>query len=270
MLKVKLKQELADLQKDSVKKSEEFVQEIKLLMDSNSDKEKQVLKELGLGANIVKAEKAIAKAVVFKELDEKYEGQIYTEEQIKALAIKYRLRFLNTTSFEGHIAPEVGSVLVRFCEKNLINSSYERDRFYILAPVNSFKLEKKPVDPLLFYKIESRNHDERMYKLVYKWGEDFTIARRGLGFLYSDKFTLGFSRWLTMMFTLLIASSAAKGIAWLFVNEASGQQYLYSVISWVAFGIFCLINGIMILQRDADLVEDHELTKNNWNSKFSN
>jgi hypothetical protein len=44
---------------------------------------------------------------------------------------------------------------------------------YIMAPKESFRLQAKPEDPLLFYKI-----NEEYFYLIHKWGNDLSWTRR--------------------------------------------------------------------------------------------
>lgn len=183
MLKVKLKKELESLNKKDILNSEMFVSEVKQLMEGTAQKERDILKEIGLGHNIIESEKQTEALIGFKSLEKEFDGEVYTISQIKYLALKYNLKFLPTKLFQGAVAPELGAVLVRFKEKHNLSEWDVKQKFYILAPEKMFKLVPKPIDPLLFYRVEDRRFNEPVYKLVHKWGNDFTIARRISGIL---------------------------------------------------------------------------------------
>ncbi len=268
MLKVKLKEELASLHKDSVTQSEKFVEEVKSLMQNNSDNEKQILKDLGLGKNIIRAENETARLIVFNEIDKKYEGEVYTHEQVKYLALKYNLRFLNTAQFNGHVAAEVGSVLARFCEKNLINPKHESDRFYILAPERNFTLLDK-VDPLLFYKIEHNNHGETMYKLVYKWGEDFTLFRRISGIINKSNLSIFLSYLFITLFSAFLLNVLCSSA---YTEKSSsvviGLCHVIAILGWLA----AIVVTIFLCVKAASEYESDKFKGSDisWNYRYKN
>jgi hypothetical protein len=181
MLKVKLQDELKKLEETSIDSSTAFVDEVKLLLEGKSKEEVQVLKVIGLGNNIIKSEDQAKYRLEKEKLIKEYEGEVYSEEQVKHLAIKYKLKFLSTRHFNGHVSPDLGAILLRFKNKHNLTEWDLSDKFYILAPQKMFTLLEKH-DPLLFYKVDNSH-----YKLVHKWGSDFTLYRRILGIIYETR-----------------------------------------------------------------------------------
>lgn len=62
--------------------------------------------------------------------------------------------------------------LDRALTRQLLGSDIKRANAFIIAPVESFELQSRPVDPLFFYKI-----NEQYYLLIHKWGNDLSLTR---------------------------------------------------------------------------------------------
>ncbi len=154
-----------------IKKDEELLlQEVQNIINQNDQKDLNVLYRLGMAENLNKAKLIESVNEQTKPFDEVYDISV-----IKCLAINYRLRFLKSNSYKGNIDPYLPTAVNQFSEKYKL-SDYHSE-FYILAPAKSFKLEKRPVDPIIFYKI----NDEK-YAFVHKWGNDFSFLRNILNF----------------------------------------------------------------------------------------
>lgn len=105
--------------------------------------------------------------------------RVFHISQIEALCKKYYLRFLSSSQYAGSIDPELPNKVTTFeAAYNVKIADQNRNRAYIAAPKESFRLQAKPKDPLLFYKINSD-----YYYLVHKWGNDLSIFRRLLSVL---------------------------------------------------------------------------------------
>ena len=98
---------------------------------------------------------------------------IFTSEQIKNIAIKYRLRFLDSKLFKGEIPYEAILKVKELEKKHKVKFS----EFKILAPASLFKLEDRNKDPLLFAKVS-----DNRFLLVHKWGNDLNGFRKVLAF----------------------------------------------------------------------------------------
>lgn len=103
--------------------------------------------------------------------------RVFTIDQIKNLCERYNLKFLQTVHYKGTIDKEA----IKKVEQ--MKRAFNRERldsqdFYIAAPAESFNLQPRPKDPLLFYKLGNADN----YYLIHKWGNDISLFRRFLGF----------------------------------------------------------------------------------------
>jgi hypothetical protein len=98
--------------------------------------------------------------------------RIFTADTIRAMCIKYRLRFLNAGLFKGTI-PSHALYQVRLLEQHV---NVPVTSFKIMAPAERFRLCDSEVDPLLFVPVG----EDRWY-LVHKWGSDLSPWRIALG-----------------------------------------------------------------------------------------
>lgn len=94
---------------------------------------------------------------------------IYTIEQIEALAIKYRLRFLPGKYYKGEIPQEALNKVRQLSNQN----STAIDQFRILAPQKAFDLEDENADPLLFVALNNRE-----FYFIHQWGNDLSNWRK--------------------------------------------------------------------------------------------
>lgn len=92
---------------------------------------------------------------------------IFHIDQIKTIAINYRLRFLDSHLFKNEIPSEAISK-IRVLEKN---HQTTLQGFKIIAPSKTFQLENYD-DPLLFAPIGNN-----YYYLIHKWGNDLSRYR---------------------------------------------------------------------------------------------
>lgn len=100
------------------------------------------------------------KANINPELLEK--SRIFSIDDIKAICIAYRLRFLDSKYFKMEELPYDAIVAVKKLEQHL---GEEVQHMKIMGATKFFKLEDKNKDPLLFARINETN-----YYLIYKWG----------------------------------------------------------------------------------------------------
>lgn len=271
MIKIQLKKELESLKNNDVENSEMFLNEVKQLMEGTVLEERDILKSMGLGSNIIKSENKTKDLNEFKEMEKTYEGEIYTIDQIKHLALKYNLRFLNSKQFKGTVAPELGSILVRFKKKHLLSDYDMRDNFFILAPESMFELNKRPIDPLIFYRATNKNSNKTIYKLVHKWGEDFSITRRISGILHSSEPVVMFKQMTkaSLLFTTLffILKFIAINYNLITFNEKGpGLIGFFMILNFAALAI-CIIYLFVAFCNDSYYIET---CKYKWNNEFDN
>jgi hypothetical protein len=94
--------------------------------------------------------------------------RIYHVDTIRALCVKYRLRFLEAGLFKGPIPPQAVHA-IRMLEKR---TGAPLQGFRVMAPAERFKLCDSEVDPLLFVPL-----GDEYYYLVHKWGNDLSRWR---------------------------------------------------------------------------------------------
>lgn len=118
--------------------------------------------------------------------------RIFHVSQIEAICNKYHLRFLTSDHYKGTIDKDLPTKVTNFeaayqlrCNDydldphtewlnkiNGVSGEFKAGRTYIMAPKESFNLQERPKDPLLFYAI----NDEYFY-LIHKWGNDLNWFR---------------------------------------------------------------------------------------------
>jgi hypothetical protein len=101
--------------------------------------------------------------------------RVFHISQIETLCDKYYLRFLPSKYFKGAIDKSLPSKINQFEIAHNVKCDGEQYRCntFIAAPKESFVLEERPKDPLLFFKINNE-----YYYLIHKWGNDISIFRR--------------------------------------------------------------------------------------------
>ena len=97
-------------------------------------------------------------------------GKIFHLDQIRAVCVDYRLRFLDSTLFKNPIPEEAISEIRRLQESH----GTELKGFKIMAPSKTFYL-KNYDDPLLFAPIGNG-----YYYLIHQWGNDLSRFRKML------------------------------------------------------------------------------------------
>jgi hypothetical protein len=211
MFKVSIDKEL---EKKASAAKEEFlkdpIEEVRLLLQENESEKAKVLRGLSSESNFARVEKMRGKQIELEKLENGYHGNVYTTQQIKEMCMDYHLRFLPSKLYTGSFDVEVAGKVIEFSKKtNTPIEDYSlRNSFYILAPESDFELKdekhitKKQRDPALFYKI-----DDTHYRLIHKWGEDFTVFRLLEGFSYRSWWAhLGMNTlFILPIFTFLLA-----------------------------------------------------------------
>ncbi len=94
--------------------------------------------------------------------------RIFHIDQIKAVCVDYRLRFLNSIRFKGQV-PEEAVSKIKTLEKH---HNTTLNGFKIAAPSKLFKLDNYD-DPLLF-----APRGNGYYYLIHKWGNDMSVWRK--------------------------------------------------------------------------------------------
>lgn len=161
--------------------------EVKLLLEGDQSEDLRILRGLSQNSQLSRVENIRGKQLELEKMENEYEGKVYTKEQIKKLAIDYHLRFLQSRFYTGSFDVQVAAKIKEFAKKT--NSPIDEwslgRRYFVLAPQTMFQLKderyisKKEQDPAIFFQI-----DDDHYRLIHKWGSDFTIFRYLTGFRY--------------------------------------------------------------------------------------
>lgn len=175
----------------------------------------------------------------------------FSREAIKSVAVRYRLRFLESHLFKDDIPHEAIAKI-----KHLENRTHTPlKQFYILAPAERFKLSDCNQDPLLFVPLSNGK-----YYLIHQWGNDLKWYRQWLNFPAQNWRTLGITvLGLTALLSMILPNSFF----------ASGEEVPYLNSGRIIF--FFWINLIMAATLSyAGFAFNFTFSKYNWNSKFFN
>lgn len=219
------------------------IAEVTKLLEYDQTRDTDILRSIGQSSTLVQSENEKGAIIELERNEKFYSGTIFTVDQIEKVAVKYRLKFLPSSLFTSYIDPLV-ALDVKELERTISasmdedqaakrnmsvqdyvtetgGSKYQLDatelkrKFYILAPSKCFKLEKKEAftikspDPILFYNI-----DESHYRLIRKWGTDFTIFRRLKGIFFLNRRSI---YWSLASTVTLIALSLSIAFSWFFM-----------------------------------------------------
>lgn len=270
MFKISIDKELESVSK---KQKEQLnidpLNEVKLLLEGESQEDARILRGLSKNSHINRIENVRGRQIELENMENEYDGKVYTLEQIKDLCVDYRLRFLQSRYYTGSFDVEVSAKIKEFSKTT--NSSIDDytlgRRFFIMAPQEMFELTeekyiskaelRKQLDPAIFYQI-----DENHYRLIHKWGSDFTIFRLIEGFRWKSWWnhqifnTVMFMPIITVLYLLCFESPAA-----LLDNHPICTFFITTAISFIVafFGI-----GVW-KQDEGDAIEGY-FSKTNWNS----
>jgi hypothetical protein len=236
--------------------ADQLVQETKQLLLEANTKENAILAAAGLNKQSVEAYRLKDESAMRKELKMKTGAPaVLNIDEIRQLCIRYRLRFLPSNRYAGNIDPLLGAKMLRFLESvGDVAPEYSAERrFFIMAPVEAFTLDivSKPPDPVLFY----RDEKSGLYTVVHKWGNDFTIFRRALGWITQSALHW---RWTLFLAFMTLGAGSLLGIS------KMGSDG-WAMIVGVPIIIFGVVRSIMA----ADVGEWHThrvFSDKAWNS----
>lgn len=98
--------------------------------------------------------------------------RIFNLEEIRRVCVKYRLRFLDLSSYKEALPPFAFKAM-----QNLEDRIGYVPEYKLIAPASFFRLKDRDKDPLLFARIS-----EDKFFLVTKWGEDLSAIRAVVAF----------------------------------------------------------------------------------------
>lgn len=185
MFTIDLEKSLLSKKSNSIFTAEEklILAEAEKILTDNKSEDIKTLSKLGLNYSLEKSERIQQRHLYVKGLDQ---SRIFSKAEIKQLCVSYSLRFLDLVQYKGTIDPKLPSKIVEFEKlykesghgdavlRTGFNHNYDGGdyNYKIVAPEESFKLQDRPKDPLLFYHI-----GDGFYYLVHKWGEDISVMR---------------------------------------------------------------------------------------------
>lgn len=202
--------------------------------------ENDALSRIGFNQTIKRGEQIKTAINTRQQQTENFQQErVFHVSQIKAICEKYHLRFLPGEHYKGIIDKELPTKITNFEAAYGVKCNSSNTK--ICAPLESFELEEKPKDPLLFYQI-----NDEYYYLIHKWGNDLNIVRA--------LFTLFTNGWFCWFAPIV-------GFSLLSLFGGIGVKIVFVIITliWTAA---CLIERI---------VEDRPirfLPKNDWDSKY--
>lgn len=262
-----------ELEKKSQQEKKKFdidpINEVKLLLAGESSEDARILRGLSQNSQFNRIEHLRGTQIELENLENEYQGKVYTLDQIESLCVDYRLRFLQSRLFTGSYDVEVAAKIKDFAKetKSPIDDYTLGRRFYVMAPADMFSLTtekylskadlRKQMDPAIFYQID-QNH----YRLVHKWGNDFTIFRLIEGFRWKSWWnhqlfnTVMLMPIVALLFTMLFETPAAEvenHPVWI----TFGMTLISFIASWFIFGLR--------KQDEMDAIEGF-FSKTNWNS----
>ena len=187
------------------------------------------------------------KANINPDLLEK--SRIFSIDDIKAICIDYRLRFLDSKYFKIEELPYDAIMAIKKLEKHL---NEEVSQIKIMGSSKFFKLEDRNKDPLLFARI-----DETNYYLIYKWGKDLAWYNKIIAYPLRSIITLLTSMIVIglpiVFFTPLIFFHTAK--------EVQYNQMLY-FSGFLVYTVFVMVFGGFTFYK--------RFSKICWNSPYFN
>ncbi len=262
-----------ELEKASQEHKQKFnvdpINEVKLLLAGESSEDARILRGLSNNSQFNRIEKVRGEQIELETLENEYEGKVYKIEQIEKLCVDYRLRFLQSKYYTGSYDVEVSAKIKEFAKatKSPIDEYTLGRRFFMMAPQEMFQLRdekyiskaelRRQADPAIFYQI-----DEKHFRLIHKWGDDFTIFRLIEGFRWKSWWThqwfntVMISPIITMLYFLCFETPAAQ-----FENHPIFNTFIVGIISFIvahlSFGIW--------KQDEGEAIKGY-FSKTNWNS----
>lgn len=109
----------------------------------------EVLSRVGMNKAVKQGRRLKAREEeLLKKLEPFEKEKLFHIDQIEKVAKKYRLWFLYSYLYEGTVDKVLPEKIVEFEAKH--KSKLDETDCYVLAPKESFRLEKKSKDPLFF------------------------------------------------------------------------------------------------------------------------
>lgn len=265
-MRINVEQELISVatKRKEKAKDNEVITEVNRLLEYDGLRDVEIMSKIAPKSVTERAKDEKGKVIELEKEEDYYGGTVFEEQQIVSLAKKYRLKFLPASYYKSYMDMTIPQEIKKL-EKQISKSrteerakrenktvaeyiaefgeiKFEFDaselgrKFFVLAPPECFQLKEEGMvnktvpDPILFYKTTADK-----YRLVKKWGSDFTIARRMSGFLWANENRF---RFFTMGLPVLILSAVLALLfnswwhyAWFVIPCAAGIIVFLAVMA---------------------------------------
>lgn len=177
--------------------------------------------------------------------------RVFHVDEIRALCVKYRLRFLEGARFKGELPLQALHAIRRLEER----ADGPLRGFMIMAPAQRFELCDSDADPLLFVPVGPEHH-----YLVHRWGRDLSPWRALTAWPFRSLSTLGASVFALAVVAAMLAPN------WLITTDPQaawwgGHRVLFLFWSSMVFASFTVFGWFAFMGR---------FSKDCWNSRTFN
>jgi hypothetical protein len=269
-MKVSIEKELEKVSnEDKQKFNLDPINEVKLLLAGESSEDARILRGLSQNSQFNRIENMRGKQIELENLEKDFDGKVYTKEQIQNLCIDYRLRFLQSRLYTGAYDVQVAAKIKEFAKSTLapIDEYTLGRRYFVMAPKEMFELTtekyvskaelRRRLDPAIFYQI-----DENHYRLVHKWGNDFTIFRLIEGFRWK-------SWWSHQMFNTFMISPIVAVLYFLCFETPAEQFENHQILNTLSIGVISFFTSFFffgIWKQDEGEAIGGFFSETNWDS----
>lgn len=258
-MKINLEQEMIKSKEKTISKLKQqltyessLLNQVNGILENNKDQDLQELRKAGL-YNAIDNASNVEAAVNKTEsmLKGTLNPRIFTIEEIKDIAVKYGLRFLNSSHYKGSIPNDLAQKIREFKELGMSQAysegyswSSKTELYSILAPSSSFNLQERPKDPLFFAKL-----GDGTYYLIHKWGNDLSMWNYVTNLPFRNRFT----------FSILLLSCIST-----FVYSAFLFNGILSLV-FLIITVLSVVLGLFIISSDEGRANSYH-----WNNPFEN
>lgn len=262
-----------ELEKVSTQDKQKFgldpLNEVKLLLEGESSEDARILRGLSQNSQFNRIENMRGEQIELENLEKDFDGKVYTKAQIETLCIDYHLRFLQSRLYTGAYDVQVAAKIKDFAKTTLapIDEYTLGRRYFVMAPQEMFSLTtekyvskaelRRQADPAIFYQI-----DENHYRLIHKWGSDFTIFRLIEGFRWK-------SWWSHQIFNTFMIAPIITFLYFCFFEAPAAAFENSPIFNVVVIGIFSFVISHLCFgiwkQDEMEAIQGY-FSKTNWNS----
>ena len=240
---INLKEELIKERK-SEHSINSLINELNTILKDDSNLEEKIISQLSCN------NESTLNSTLINKLDPQ---SIFDIQEIKNLAIKYRLRLLPSKFFRNTIPKEAIFKIKQLSKK----SNTEIKKFVILAPSKAFDLEDENADPLLFIQLSNTK-----YYLVHQWGNDLSWFNK-IKSLPLRNFTS-----LVVFIGMIAAFIALITPTWIILNSAEIDMgyWGYHRFAWFVYAYILLASMTTLICFSQSIYpSDYQWNKKTYN-----